>query len=306
MLKRILCLAAVLLMMLTGAALADEKPTVVTTIYPQYDFVRAIAGDRVELTMLLKPGAEVHAYEPTPRDIMAIAGCDLFVYGGGESDEWVEGLLESTGCAGRVLAMMDEVPLLEEEEDDEHGHEDREDAEYDEHVWTSPKNVMLIVEALRDALCEIDPNGRETYEANAAAYLDELSALDEAFKQAAASGQRDKIVFGDRFPLLYFVREYGLDYIAAFPGCSSETEPSAAKMAEMIRSAEEIGAPVILYLELSNGSIAEAVAEQTNAETAVFYACHNVTQDDFEAGKTYLDYMWENVETLKTALGAAE
>ena len=300
--KRILCalLALCLAGGLFGGALAEtEKPSVVTAIFPQYDFVRAIAGDRVSLRMLLKPGAEVHTYEPAPQDIMAIDSCDLFVYGGGESDEWAAGLLAATdGGDRRVFRLMDCVPLLEEEGED--GHE----AEYDEHVWTSPKNAMLIVRALCDTLCEIDPAGGEVYRANAAAYLEELKRLDEAFEAVVAAGARDTIIFGDRFPLIYFARAYGLNYLAAFPGCSTETEPSAATMTELIRGAAAIRAPLVLYLELSNGAIARAVAEQTGAEARVFYACHNLTQDDFEAGRTYLDFMWENVDTLREALGS--
>lgn len=303
--KRKLCLILVFLLLAMPAAFAADKPEVIATIFPQYDFVRAIAGDRVNLTLLLKPGAEVHAYEPAPRDILAIANCDLFVYGGGESDEWVDRLLASTQTKAEIVALMDMVPLLEEEEEEKEAHShDEEEMAYDEHVWTSPKNAMLIVEALCEKLCALDPDGEVEYRANAQAYLDELTALDEAFEEVIAQGERKEIIFGDRFPFLYFVKDYGLDYIAAFPGCSSDTEPSAAKMAELIRSAQEIGAPLVLYLELSNGAIAKAVAEQTNAETAVFYACHNLTKDDFEAGKTYLDFMWENVETLKIALGS--
>lgn len=296
--KKLIC-ALLAALLLTGCAGAEpERPAVVATIFPEYDFARAVAGDRVALKMLLKPGAEVHTYEPTPQDIIAIGGCDLFLYGGGESDEWVEGLLSSTESESRrVLALMDCVPLLEEE------GEDGEEAEYDEHVWTSPRNAMLIVQAICDALCGIDPDGEETYRANTAAYLEELASLDQAFEAVAAAGERDTIIFGDRFPLIYFAHDYGLRYIAAFPGCSTETEPSAATMTALIRGAAEIKAPAVLYLELSTGNIARAVAEQTGAETRVFYACHNLTQDDFEAGKTYLDFMWENVETLKLALG---
>ena len=298
--KRLICALLALCLALSGlcAAAETEKPSVVTAIFPQYDFVRAVAGDRVSLKMLLKPGAEAHTYEPAPQDIMAIDGCDLFVYGGGESDEWAASLLAATGHEGRrVVKLMDCVPLLEEES------EDGEEAEYDEHVWTSPKNAMLIVEALCDALCCVDPEGEAVYRANAAAYIEELRRLDEAFEAVVAAGERDTIIFGDRFPLLYFARAYGLKYVAAFPGCAAETEPSAATMAALIRGAAEIKAPLVLYLELSNGSIARAVAEQTGAQARVFYACHNLTQDDFVAGKTYLDFMWENVDTLREALG---
>jgi len=305
--KKAICMLLLLALALSaGCASADDgKPSVVTAIFPEYDIVRAVAGDRVDLKLLIKPGAEVHTYEPAPQDILAISGCDLFFFGGGESDGWVEGLLASTDNGHRrTLAMMDCVPLLEEEEAGEHDHDhDHGGVEYDEHVWTSPRNVMLIAQAVCDTLSEIDPAGAETYAANTAAYVGELERLDEAFTAVVAAGERDTIIFGDRFPLLYFARAYGLKYIAAFPGCSTETEPSAAAMTSLIRGAMAIKAPLVLYLELSTGNIARAVAEQIGAQPRVFYACHNLTQDDFAAGKTCLDFMWENVETLKEALG---
>lgn len=300
----------------------DGKISVVTTIFPQYDFVRQIAGDSVDLKMLLKPGEETHSYEPTPQDIIAIQNSDIFIYVGGENDAWVEDILDSMPKAGMVtLKLMDCVDTLEEEhvegmqEQPGHTHEDEEDAhhedkeeeahsvhEIDEHVWTSPVNASQIVEQIKDLLVESDPDNEQVYEANAAAYEEELAELDEEFRSVVDSAERSLVIFGDRFPFRYFADEYGLDYYAAFPGCASDTEPSAATMAFLINKVREEKVPAVLKMELSNENIASAIAEATGTEVRTFYSCHNLTAEEFEEGETYLSMMQKNVETLKEVL----
>lgn len=288
---------------------ADEKISVVTTIFPQYDFIREIAGDRVELHMLLKPGAEAHSYEPSPQEIMRIQKSDLFVYVGGESETWVKTILESAPSDKRTdVALMQLVELKREEHDHdvehehEHGADEDHEHEYDEHVWTSPVNAMTIVSELCEALCAADPANQEYYQANTQAYLEKLEEMDAQFREVVGNASRKKLIFGDRFPLTYFVKEYGLDYSAAFPGCASETEPSAATITHLMQEIVREHIPVVFYIELSNHQIADILAEQTGAKTELFYTCHNVTMDDFEAGKTYLELMGSNVEKLKEAL----
>ncbi len=320
--KFIALLTALCLMLTVGCGFAEsentlpdqtaEKLKVVATIFPQYDFLRAIAGDRIELSMLLKPGSETHSYEPSPQEIIAIQKCDLFVYVGGESDAWVNTILESTPSDTRKdIALMELVSLQESaahdhEHNDEHeqqtGHDHQEYDEYDEHVWTSPINAMAIVTALCEALCEADPANADFYRINTEYYLSELTALDLAFHAVIDSSARKTLIFGDRFPLTYFVREYDLSYSAAFPGCASETEPSAATITQMLRQIMTEDVKVVFYIELSNHQVADILAEQTNAETRLFYTCHNVSADDFNAGLTYLDMMKLNVESLKIAL----
>lgn len=284
---------------------------VVTTIFPQYDFVREIGGDNVSLQMLLKPGEETHSYEPTPRDILSIQKSDLFIYVGGENDAWVEDILDSPEMGQvRTLRLVDCVDTLEEEhvegmkEGRHMGHED-EEGEEDEHVWTSPQNVIQISERITEELVSLDPGRREEYEAGLEVFRDELSELDRQFRDAAESAAhkgRSILLFGDRFPFRYFAEEYGLQYYAAFPGCASDTEPSAAAMAFLIRKVKEEHLPVVLKMELSSDQIANAVAEATGAEVRVFYSCHNLTAEQFEEGAGYLSMMQENVETLKAAL----
>lgn len=318
-LKRLFSLLLAGMMLLGGLsgcsapAEQEEGLSVVATIFPQYDFARQVMGGSEGLTMLLRPGQEVHSYEPTPQDIIAIQNCDLFIYVGGESDAWIEDVLDGMDTSDMViLSLMDVVDPLEEdtenvlENPEEHNHEEDgthlHEEEYDEHVWTSPKNAILITQAICDALCEIDPDNAGQYQANTADYLTQLEELDAAFREVIGDAQRDTLFFGDRFPLLYFVREYGLNYYAAFPGCASETEPSAATVAKLIDLVREEAAPVVYQIELSNGNIARSIADSSGARVETFYTCHNITADDFNAGETYLSLMQRNVDSLKEAL----
>ncbi|MDR1059001.1 MAG: metal ABC transporter substrate-binding protein [Treponema sp.] len=278
---------------------------VVAVNFPAYDFVRAVAGDRVSLTMLLPPGAESHSYEPSPRDIRTIQRADIFIYTGGESDEWVDGILESMDTGKmRILRLMDCVELVEEEivEGMQEEEEEEEGIAYDEHVWTSPQNAALIVGRIAGLLCEADGANASVYESNAAAYREKLEALDASFKAAAGGGVRKTIVFGDRFPFRYFADAYGLDYFAAFPGCSTETECSAATIAYLINKVRDEGIPVVFHIELANEGIADTICEATGARKLLLHACHNVSKRDFEDGKTYLDFMAANVDALGEAL----
>ncbi len=300
-----------------GTAGSEKKLQIVTTIFPPYDFARQIAGEKAQITMLLKPGMESHSYEPTPADIIKIMNSDIFLYAGGESDVWVEELLEGNDGHTQSYALLDWVDPLEEETSEgmqvrEHDHAHiqeegdyavhLEDTEYDEHVWTSPQNAMVIVEKLCRVMEEADPQNASVYESNTEEYERKLKELDEAFREVVDRAKRKTLVFGDRFPLLYFVKTYGLDFYAAFPGCSMETEPSAATIAFLTDEVKAEKIPVVFRLEMSNGKIAQAIAEATGAKTAVFYSGHSITADDLAAGEDYLSLMYRNVETLKEAL----
>lgn len=300
----------------------NEKISVVATIFPQYDFVRQIAGENVELKMLLKPGEETHSYEPTPQDIIAIQNSDLFIYVGGENDAWVEDILESMPDNGRkTLKLVDCVDTVEEEHvegmKEERGHEHEEDEadheehgqeethsvhEIDEHVWTSPLNAVKIVEQIKEELCEIDSENAPDYEENAEAYVAQLKELDQEFQDVVDHSKRKLMIFGDRFPFRYFAEAYGLDYYAAFSGCASDTEPSAATMAFLINKVQDENIKTVLKMELSNENIAKAIAEATNADVKEFYSCHNLTAEQFADGETYLSLVEKNVETLREVL----
>ncbi|MBP1562598.1 MAG: zinc ABC transporter substrate-binding protein [Oscillospiraceae bacterium] len=283
------------------------KLKIVTTIFPAYDFAKNVFGDTAEVTMLLKPGMESHSFDPSAKDVVKIDECDLFIYNGGESDEWVENILKSTENV-KSLKMVDAVEVLGEEHTDgmtaeEHDEHEHDEEEYDEHVWTSPKNAALITASIRDKAKEISPENSSVYEKNAENYIAKIEDLDKRFAELLA-GEKRYFVFGDRFPLLYFFKEYGLNYYAAFPGCASETEPSAQTISFLSKKLKETDAvKTVFYIELSNHKLADNLASESNLPTAEFHTCHNITSSDFEAGETYISLMERNYQTLKTALG---
>jgi len=310
--KRILYVLCAMLLLLCSCGMAEEPASdrlqIVATSFAPYDFARAVAGDMADISMLLPPGSESHSFEPTAQDIIRISNCDVFIYVGGESDAWIEGILDS--IPHDEITMIRLMPMIEclyedhdhgiEEEEHVHTHEEHE--EYDEHIWTSPVNAITITQGICDVLCEVDGEHADTYQANAKTYIAELEEIDHAFRDVVQNAQRHEIIFGDRFPFLYFVREYGLSYHAAFPGCASQTEPSAATLAYLIDCVKQEGVPVVLKAELSSDKIANAIAEATGTNVMTFYACHNISAEDMQEGRTYASFMWENVETLKEAL----
>jgi len=340
---------------------------VIATTFPQYDFIRQIAGDRVDLRMLISPGAEAHAFEPTPSDMIAMLEADLFVYTGGHGETWIDTILDTLdNDTLTVVALMDFATYLlladhdhdhdhshdhdhddhhdtedhdhshdhdheTEEYDHSHAHDDHHDTEehdhshgddhdydydhdhshdhghhhyhdYDEHIWTSPRNATGIVNSLAEVLAELDPDHADYFRANAAAYNEALMELDAAFREVVEQGVRSTVVFGDRFPFRYLMHDLGLTAHAAFPGCSAETTASPATIAALIETvrAEEI--PVIFYIEFSSRLIAEVIAEDTGARLLELHSAHNVSYGDFTSGVTYLDLMWRNVEHLREAL----
>jgi zinc transport system substrate-binding protein len=279
--------------------------SVVAAIFPPYDFVRAIAGDKVNLTMLLSPGAESHSFEPAPQDIITIQNSDVFIYAGGESDAWVDRILESVDTSKKkIIRMMDAVDVVEEEivEGMEEEEEEEEGVAYDEHVWTSPKNAIRIVRSIADVLCELDGADAALFRRNADAYIKSLDELDREFQAVVDGAKRKTIVFGDRFPFRYFVDAYGLTYFAAFPGCSTETEPSAATVAFLINKIKAEKIPVVFHIELSSGKMPDTIAAETGAKKLLFHACHNISKKDFDAGLTFLEIQRANVPRLREAL----
>lgn len=304
----------------------NDKLQIVATVFPAYDFARAVAGDRAEVRLLLPPGAESHSYEPTPADILAVQECDLFIYLGGESDAWVDTIVDAVERTGETMRMVDSVDMLEEMTVEgmqampghDHHHHDEEDAtacteehshdlgavvDMDKHVWTSPRNAAKITRDIGEKLKQMDPEGGAEYQANAERYASQIDALDQEFAQFFQSLPDRTIVFGDRFPLRYFAEEYDLHYYAAFPGCSTQTEPSAATIAFLTEKVREEHIPTVFYIEFSNHLVADSIAEATGTRTAMFHTCHNISPDDLAAGETYLSLMQRNLQTLQSSLG---
>lgn len=287
----------------------STKPlNIVTTFFAPYDFVRSIVAEDADITMLLKPGAEVHSYEPTPQDLIQIQNADIFIYTGGENDTWVDSILESLQTNHvQVIRMLDLVKLYEEDALSESFEDTSEEPEWDEHVWTDPRNAALITEAISETCVQLLEDKGLTQQAVATkqrteAYIAELNILHEAFLEVVNGSKNNVLVVADRFPFRYFVEAYNLEYIAAFPGCSTESETSASKLAGMIDYVKEHHIQIIYTVELSNQSMANTICEDTGCDKRIFYSCQNISRDDFFAGETYLSLMYKNVESLKEAL----
>ena len=319
-----------------GSALADsatetKKLHIVTTILPVYDWVVNVLGDQsdsAELTMLLDTGVDLHSYQPTVEDIVKIAGCDLFIYVGGESDEWVDdALAEATNKDMVVIDLLEVlgdkvkeeeiVEGMEAEHDHDHDHEEGHDhaedhdheegeAEFDEHIWLSLKHAGTLSGAIADTLVQLDPANANSYRTNADAYAEKLNTLDAQYRAAVDAAPVKTLLFGDRFPFRYLADDYGLDYYAAFAGCSAETEASFQTIIFLANKLDELGLPAVLQIESADGSIARTIVENTKSRSQQILtldSMQSVTAKDVAAGTSYLAVMEKNLDVLKAALG---
>ena len=318
------CLAAVMCVLCLTACSGktaqdgDKKLKIVTTIFPEYDWVKAILRDEienVELTMLLDNGVDLHSYQPTAEDIRKISECDLFIYVGGESDAWVEDALkESLNENQRVINLMEVmgenakeeevVEGMQAEEEHEEAHTD-EEVEYDEHVWLSLRNAELECQEIEKQLSALDPENQQVYEENLNSYLAKLQELDGKYQDAVNNSTMHTLLFADRFPFRYMVDDYGLDYYAAFVGCSAETEASFETITFLAGKIDELGLHTVLTIEKSDQKIARTVIENTKNKDQQILAMDSMqstTSEDVKNGTTYLSTMESNLEILKQAL----
>lgn len=297
-----------------------DKLSIVTTIFPEYDWVREILGDKAdnaEITMLLDNGVDLHSYQPTADDIVKISDCDLFIYVGGESDEWVEDALRNAANRNMKVINLLEVlgdsvkteEIVEGMQEAEHEHEDAEEHEHeeeaDEHVWLSLKNAKMLVRVISKALQELDPDSKDIYAANADAYVKKLSALDAEYQAAVDAASNKTILFGDRFPFRYLVDDYGLHYYAAFVGCSTETEAGFETISFLAKRVDEWKLPCVLTIEGAQHKIAETVVRNTTAKNQrvlTMDSMQSTTSKDVKNGTTYLSVMEKNLSVLKEAL----
>ena len=336
--KKIIALLLVLLM--TAGTLAGcgkqkdddttdttDKLSIVTTIFPEYDWVRQILGDKADnadVTMLLDNGVDLHSYQPTADDIVKISDCDLFIYVGGESYGWVEDALKNaTNKDMKVVNLLEVLgdkvkneEVVEGMQEEEHEHEDGEEheegeeheheEEADEHVWLSLKNAEVLVGTISNALQEVDPGNKDAYAANADAYVKKLSALDAEYQTAVDNAARKTVLFGDRFPFRYLVDDYGLNYYAAFVGCSAETEASFETISFLAKKVDELKLPCVLTIEGKHHKIAETIVKNTAQKSQrilTMDSMQSTTSKDVASGTTYLSVMEKNLAVLKEALG---
>lgn len=283
---------------------ADGRLKVTCTNFPAYDAARAVFSDRADIRMILPYGGESHSYEPTGDDVVRIIESDLFIHSGGESEYFAQRIIDSLDSDVRTFALTDNVSVLFTESDEGiiQKEEEEEGEVVDEHVWTGISNEIDIINNLCRTACEMDEEGAEYYRANAASYVKQLEELRSEFDETVRTAKRRTLVVTDRFPLLYFTEEFGLDYIAAYPGCAAETEVSASTVARIIDYVRENDIPVVLHMELANTLLSETVADETGCRVLEFSACHNVSRREGLAGVTYIDLMKRNVEVLKEAL----
>ncbi|MEI0747763.1 metal ABC transporter substrate-binding protein [Brachyspira pulli] len=304
---------------------SDKTKKIVVTIFPIYDFTKNIIGDNLDLQMIIKPGIEIHSFNATPANIIDIQNADVFIYIGGESEAWAEKIVQSMDTNGKkIVKLIDYVKALDEEivegmeHDEDHNHEDElnhqehddndineahtHEGIYDEHIWTSPKNAQLMVNAICKSISEVDTNNANFYKENASKYNKELEVLDNEIREAVNSSKRKNIVFGDRFPFRYLANEYGLEYRAPFTGCSSQVDASPKTIAYLINYIKDNNIPYLYYIELSNEKIANTLIEQTGVSKLRLHSGQNVSKEEFNSGISYLSIMKDNLENLKKGL----
>lgn len=296
-----------------------EPLKVAATLFPYYDFVRQIAGELVDLELIVPAGMDSHSFEPTPADMRKIQEADVVICNGGAMEHWVSQVLEAVDKRERIVVrMMDYVDAVEEElvegmeegrdshegsDHDGHDHDGHEmEIEYDEHIWTSPVNAMAFAKVIEGVLAEADPVHREEFQKGGEALRQELLEIHRGFLQVAENRKRNMIIVGDKFPFRYLADEYGFSYRAAFTGCSADTEPSAKTIAYLIDKVRQEQIPVVYYLELSSHRVSEIIGEETGAKPLLLHSCHNVTRREFEQGITYAELMKQNVENLRKGL----
>ncbi|MCR5275977.1 MAG: metal ABC transporter substrate-binding protein [Clostridiales bacterium] len=316
---------------------SDKKLKIVTTIFPEYDWVMNVLGDEKEnadVTLLLDNGVDLHSYQPTADDILKISECDLFIYVGGESDEWVEDVLDqATNKDMAVINLLDslgdqvkEEEMVEgmqgeehdhdhgdedhdhDEHDEDHDHEhehDEEEPEYDEHVWLSLKSASSLVETIGNKLAQVDKDHADTFKKNAEDYKKKLLDLDKKYQEAVGAASVKTLLFGDRFPFRYLVDDYGLSYYAAFVGCSAESEASFETIAFLSKKVDELNLKAVMTIEGPNHKIAETIKENTSSKDQSILtmdSMQSITSKDVKNGTTYLSIMEKNLDVLKEAL----
>lgn len=295
-----------------GPAQAPDRIDIVCTVFPAYDWMRELTAgsENIELTLIADNGVDMHSYQPTTGDIVDISTCDIFVYVGGESDEWVEEVVARSGNEDMiVINLLEELGdrVLESTGGEHHDHDHEDHCVLDEHIWLSPVNAGMLCQRLCRRLCAADDENAELYESNYAAYAEKLAALDGEYRTAAESGTTDTLLFADRFPFRYLVADYGLKYHAAFDGCSAETEASFETVAALASALDEYGLGCVLIIEGSEESLARTVIDSSGVggqKILTLDSMQSVTAEEIEDGTTYIGIMEANLEVIRQALGA--
>ncbi|MDO4608711.1 MAG: metal ABC transporter substrate-binding protein [Clostridia bacterium] len=286
------------LVLLCGCGITPKKDAskikVVTTIFPLYDFARALGGDRAEVKMLIRPGTEVHSFDPLPSDMAAVYDCDLFLFIGGESDTWAKNLINDKKV--NSLALINSV-------DTTHGHtHSHEHSHPDEHIWTSPEMAVKMLDSICESFVKSDPQNAEFYRKNCEQYIGKINTADQKMKAVADKHNNPFIVVADRFPFAYFTHQYGIEYEAAFDGCAVSTDISLKTMSRLTSTIKQKNIKSVFCTEISNKNIANALHNELGVEVIELHSAHNVTLDDFNEGVTYVDILYRNIKALERGL----
>ena len=314
--KIIICVIIILIIAGVGLALSlqgkndindNGKMKIVVTTFSCYDLSRQIVGDKANVAFLLGPGVDAHSYEPSSGDLTKIQNADVFIYIGGEMEKWVDKVLDAKIIDENkttLIKVSDCVETIEEQEVDgvEVEAKEEEDGAFDEHIWTSPTNAILMMEYLSDNFSKKDPENQEIYKNNSKEYIEKIKEVGQKIQEIVNNKKRDRLVFGDKMPMQYFLNEYDLKASAAFSGCSTEADPSAKTITYLINKVKEENIPVVLYIELSTGKTAKSIAKETGAKAMQIQTLHNISKEDFNNGETYVSLMTRNLDVLKEAL----
>lgn len=272
----------------------NSKLKITTTIFPYYSFAKEICGEKAEIKMLIKPGAETHTYDPTTQEILEIQNSDIFIYTGGESDKWVENILKSIDTSNtkiiKAIEVIEPINTI-------HTHSETSD----EHIWTSIKNASEITQKICDIICSINSENSDFYKKNTVNYIKQLQSLDKEFEKVSQSIDKT-LIFADRFPFSYFINDYKMEYISAFPSCSEESEPGVQTMSKIITTIKQENIKYVFYIEFSNQKIADTICSETGTKKLLFHSCHNISKEDFDSGASYLSLMKQNLSNLKEAI----
>ena len=312
MLSLICC--AVLAFTMVGCTADNNKENgkikIIATLFPQYDFTRQIVGDKADVELLLPAGVESHSYDPTASDIINIGKSDMFIYTGKYMEVWADKVIKSSNS--KKLKVVDASKGItlekeeshEEEDHDEHDNDehDEHNHEYDPHIWTNPQFAKTMVDNIVEGLCEVDKENADYYKENAEKYKKELDRIDSEFENVVSTSKHTELFFAGRFALKYFAERYNLKYTSAYDSCSTETEPSAKAVSNIIKQMNEKKIKVIFYEELVDPKVANTIANETGAEPLVLHSSHNVSKDEFKAGKTYIQIMEQNIVNLRKGL----
>lgn len=305
----ILCVMGIIAIFNVEEESDDSKIQIIATLFPDYDFVKQIGGDKVQVTLLLNSGVDIHNYEPSVKDMKNISDSDIFIFTGINSEPWAEEIingLDNSDC--KIVDSSKDIELIESEEFAEsynalnsgsHEHSEKlEHYEYDGHIWLDPQNSIKMIDNICDALCEYDRENENYYRENAENYKNELQKLDSDFKNATESLDSEVLVFGGEFAYSYFISRYNLKYVSVYSSCGEEAEPSVQEVRSVIDYINENNVNKVFYEELSEGTVAKMISEETNAEAIVFYTLHNVSQEEIEAGENYVSIMRKNLENI--------